>query len=646
MSARNSFDTSGAARFSSGRGYDNTAGTFKFDPSLPELPALSSSDEKVSLLVRVWSLGTPFALYATGDYQVDWGDGTTTNYTSGTTAEHTIDYDAAGLANTDAPCTFTASTNTVNRTNHGYENGDPVRFFNIVSTTGLISGAAYRVINATANTFQVALKATGSAMSLTNDGSAKLLPYKVALVHVTPQSGSSLTYIALQRKSSELSTSGNLTHQAINIELSMPNATTGNSIIIGGFSISMRHLLRVAIRNIGSCTSFSQLLAYCHQLREFVCTADTSGVTDFTQMALNCNSLQNFPDLDYSSATTLSSAFNQCAQLRTIEGVINSPNCTDFSQAFYATRALQAGLKVDTSGATTIYNMFGQSWISEPPDLDLSSCTNASYAFYASLIKTGAKILNSSNVTDWGRLYQSCTLLEFVPWFDTSGGTNFDYMFNSCYRLRELPLLDYSNATSMYQFAKNAYSLKTYDPNFADISAHSSADITIPFDSVSHIPYIGNTGTSAFRAVFYGLNNFAPLTYPHLESASTDARQVFGNSYIAEIFPSYDFSACTDTYQTFIRCYGVVEIRDMDFSASTNASNLFYQCYSLMRITNCILPSVSFSVAWTSLSAAALNEIYTALPTVTSATITVSNTPGTGSDDPSIATAKGWTVTA
>ena len=45
------------------------------------------------------------------------------------------------------------------------------------------------------------------------------------------------------------------------------------------------------------------------------------------------------------------------------------------------------------------------------------------------------------------------------------------------------------------------------------------------------------------------------------------------------------------------------------------------------------------------MSATALNAYYTALPTVTSQTLTVTNNWGTASDNPAIATAKGWAVT-
>jgi hypothetical protein len=53
----------------------------------------------------------------------------------------------------------------------------------------------------------------------------------------------------------------------------------------------------------------------------------------------------------------------------------------------------------------------------------------------------------------------------------------------------------------------------------------------------------------------------------------------------------------------------------------------------------------TFSVASCKLSATALNEIYTNLPTVTGQTITVTGNYGVATDNPAIATAKGWAVT-
>ena len=55
--------------------------------------------------------------------------------------------------------------------------------------------------------------------------------------------------------------------------------------------------------------------------------------------------------------------------------------------------------------------------------------------------------------------------------------------------------------------------------------------------------------------------------------------------------------------------------------------------------------SMTTSVAFCNLNAAALNQIFTNLGTVTSGTITITSTPGSATCNRSLATAKGWTVT-
>jgi hypothetical protein len=77
---------------------------------------------------------------------------------------------------------------------------------------------------------------------------------------------------------------------------------------------------------------------------------------------------------------------------------------------------------------------------------------------------------------------------------------------------------------------------------------------------------------------------------------------------------------------------------------SSNLGNIFASCFSLSRIEAKDF-RFTFSVANCNLSSTALDEIYTNLPTVSGQTITVSGNYGTDGDDPTIATAKGWTVT-
>lgn len=97
----------------------------------------------------------------------------------------------------------------------------------------------------------------------------------------------------------------------------------------------------------------------------------------------------------------------------------------------------------------------------------------------------------------------------------------------------------------------------------------------------------------------------------------------------------------------FSSCYSLQTVPALNTTAvtsSANFSNMFADCSSLSRIQAKDF-RFTFSVANCKLSAAALNEIYTNLPTVTGQTITVTGNYGTTDDKPTIATARGWTVT-
>ena len=82
-------------------------------------------------------------------------------------------------------------------------------------------------------------------------------------------------------------------------------------------------------------------------------------------------------------------------------------------------------------------------------------------------------------------------------------------------------------------------------------------------------------------------------------------------------------------------------------SSSANAAIFVGGCSQLAR-AQIFGMRFSFSVASCKLSAVALNEIFTALPTVVGQTITVTGNYGINQTgyDPPIATAKGWVVTA
>jgi hypothetical protein len=97
----------------------------------------------------------------------------------------------------------------------------------------------------------------------------------------------------------------------------------------------------------------------------------------------------------------------------------------------------------------------------------------------------------------------------------------------------------------------------------------------------------------------------------------------------------------------FNNCNSLTSVPQLNTTAvtsATNFNNMFASCNNLARIEAKDF-NFTFSVANCKLSAVALDEIYTNLPTVSGQTITVTGNYGIAGDDPTIATAKGWTVT-
>jgi len=523
------------------------------NPSWPACEA-DAGDNKIVGLYAVWpgdGVGTGgnfFAMTISGAYTIDFGDGTTTDFASGSTAYREYDYNNANLAGTDAPVTFTASTDTVNRTAHGYSNGMIVRFYNIATTTGLDQGQFYYVINAAADSFQVSLTEGGSAVVLTNDGSATLLPYKIAVVTITPQAANDLTSVNFFVKHNETGLINGYSTGWLDIAIAAPSCTT---LTIGANASTVRYgyLERVRLNQLGSITSFANLFRLLRALRNVVISDTITTVTSMSAMFNGCASLASVSLFDTSSVTNMSTMFIDCRSLTSVP-------------AF------------NTSSVTNMSTMF-------------SSCTSL----------TSVPLFDTSSVTDMSAMFGTCNSLTSVPLFNTASVTNMSSMVSSCNSLTSVPLFNTSSVTNMSSMFSNCLSL-TSVPLFNTASVTNMASMFVSCFSLTSVPLF-NT------------------------SSVTTMASMFGNCNALTSVPALITTAVT---------------------AATGFTNIFATCNNLARIEAKDF-NFTFSVANCKLSAAALDEIYTNLPTVTGQTITVSGNYGIAGDDPTIATAKGWTVT-
>jgi surface protein len=540
------------------------------DPSWLALPTVSDTEQKFVGLHAVWPEANFLALSAAAAYTVDWGDGAIENFAENEVAYHIYDFADADLADTNGPVTFQDTGDAVTRTAHGYSNGMAISFSAITTTTGIIAGQIYYVVNATANTFQLSATVGGAALALTGNGSGLILPYKQAIVTVTPQAGQDLTALNLNIKHNQAGlqayTSGWLDVLVSSTKLS--------SLAISGSTINVRHrkLERAQLISANTIPSFAACFNACGGLRSIPkWVLGSSGDVSLNNMFNGCTSLQGVSLFNTSSVTNMSVMFSGCRSLTAIP-LFDTSSVTDMSSMFSSCSSLQDVPLFDTSSVTTMANMF-------------STCSSLQ----------AVPLFNTASVTNMSSMFSNCVSLQFVPLFDTSSVTTMANMFSICGSLTTVPLFNTSSVTNMSSMFSSCSSLTT-----------------VPlFDT----------------------------------AAVTNMSSMFGSCSSLTTIPLFNTAAVTNMSSMFSSCVSLQSVPALVVTAVTSGGfgAVFSGCSSLSRIQAQNF-RFTFSLTNCKLSDAALNEIYTNLPTVSGQTISVSGNYGAATDNTAIAVAKGWTI--
>lgn len=256
--------------------------------------------------------------------------------------------------------------------------------------------------------------------------------------------------------------------------------------------------------------------------------------------------------------------------------------------------------------------------------------TNLSSLFLncSSLQEINSTEWNLSNVTTIDGMFFGCNsiiVIDASTW-NISNVTSLFNVIRSCNSLIEIKCSGWntSSLTSMQNFALACYSLQRID-----VSSWDTSNITT----------IQNAFNSCYALQELAIGNW---TLPKL----TNAQGAFGSCFNLQDIKvtSLALPICTNVSVLFENCYALQGIGSIDVSAATNAGNLCNNCNSL-KSADFIGINATTSFANCMLSASELNSIYTALSANgTGKTITVTGNYGTSTDDPTIATAKGWTV--
>lgn len=223
--------------------------------------------------------------------------------------------------------------------------------------------------------------------------------------------------------------------------------------------------------------------------------------------------------------------------------------------------------------------------------------------------------------------FRSLQSVSFPP--NTLQGTGaLTGMFQDCPSIRfiRFPSGSLANTTGLANAFRDAVSLQAIEFPAGALAANTSLEST-----------------------FNGCQSLASISFPSgANGAVTRIDQSFTNCRCLGEVVFDDLGALTTMSGTFAGCETLTKITfptgSMASGTMTTAANCFNDCRMLREIVNCEIP-VSFTLTNCMLDSANLDQIYTSLPTIVGQTITVTGNIGTTGDDPTIATAKGWTVT-
>jgi hypothetical protein len=422
---------------------------------------------------------------------------------------------------------------------------------------------------------------------------------------------------------------------------------SGSALYLEGF-FNNCHSLRKLEHDIfeGATTSAALSMFYnCYSLEEIPSGLDTSNAANFSTMFYGCRSLKRAPVLDTSSGLYFTSMFRDCSNLTKVPAY-------------------------DTSSATSLNYFFYicSSLIEIPSSIVVPSGTNTNAMFgFCHSLKRIPDTIDFSNSTNMNLCFSSCYSLEYVPPFDIVD-IDATSCFSSCYNLRELESKtapwEPSDATRMFQ---NCYELTT----IPQLDLANAPDMDYAFNNcirLKKIPEFLNNNTVNWANAF---NGSGIEKAPKIPSTITACTGMFRYCESLRFVPDYDISGATNHSYMFQECKALEQVGDLitNTTTLTTVASMFQDCFSLrkigaidlssasltstsnlfndaplMDVTGFIGPDISFDMSDCHLNSDQLDELYTNLPSTSSATLTVTGQYGYAGSNTAIATAKGWTV--
>lgn len=369
------------------------------------LPALTAADQKVYILMAVIENALNYVSFSIqGAYTVDWGDGTSNNYSSNTTGDHYYDY---------------SSISSATLSERGYKQviititpqaGQNITILNLGASNISRAGNSSQILEMTASvpnaTSVIMIPSTWSAIGSTGVGHPML--------------------------------------ESLNIV-----AWSSSIVNISSMFRSLVSLQNVSFPKFNNYTNVSSLFQNCYQLKSAP-WFNTSLVISFDLMFNGCKSLVDVPFYDTVSSTGFSLMFNDCQSLESIPK-FNTSNGLGFAGMFQGCSSLVEVPELDFTKNTASWGTAGNGGL---------------FKFCNSLKEIKAIFPTTADgSTQAQSLFADCYALRSLPLMYSAAWTTTQDtlprgLFESLYSIKEIPAFNLSGVTG-----SNASNLARYCVN-------------------------------------------------------------------------------------------------------------------------------------------------------------------------------------
>lgn len=434
-----------------------------------------------------------------------------------------------------------------------------------------------------------------------NSDTVSKFGYKQCIITITPQAGNNLTSINFVNYHTSIGSlnSFDLTTGFLDVRINSLSCT--NLTFCGSINYVKHTMLEQCLIGELADTTLDNLFYDCYSLQS-VNIKDTSNVTSFISMHQNNYSLQKMPTYTFRSAgVNINNMFNNCYSLIETYPIVVTPRSNTSLQGMFGT------CKSLTYIDITIVS-------------DINYSLDSVFQNCLSLEDIKISFSGTGKVIALTRTFLT-TRIKSSPVIDTSMCTTFANTFQNCDRLTDLHEYNYTSATTLSAMLDSCYSLKSV-PNFNITTSCTSLSLLCNNCwSLEKAPTFSNSS---------GVTNITSMLR-YCKSLTTVPSYVFGN--VTGTLLNATFEYC-DSLQI---CPNITV-----GTLYTSNTSFLNTCYSLKRM---LMPlRFTFTVANAKMSANALNEMFSILPTVTGQTVTITGNYGASTCDTSIATSRGWTV--